>query len=189
MRILIDMDSTTVDFFGGLWAAYEEKTGVKRTTSDVRDYDFSKFPDGKNLVDCFLKPGFFADLMPLPGAVESVRNLVDAGHDVLIVTAPATPHSAAEKYHWCAKYLGFISPKNVIMCARKELIHGEVLIDDSPSTARAWASVHIFVHTITIAYPYNDVQSYDLRADGYQDPEKAWGSIVRYIGALAMEGA
>ncbi len=183
MRILIDMDSTVVDFMGGLWPAYEKATGFKGSTEQILGWNMAPYvEDPAALLQCFHEPGFFAGLMPLPGAINALTVLDDIGHELVIVSTPSTPQSAAEKYEWCAKYLGFISPKNVIMCARKELIHGDVLIDDSPETARAIRYLgNTSMVVTTIAYPYNDTTHFNYRADGYQDPLKAWRDLVSFI--------
>jgi 5'(3')-deoxyribonucleotidase len=78
-------------------------------------------------------PGFFAKLKPLPGAIRAVKLLQRNGFDVYFLSrAPYdTPTAWAEKLIWCKTY--FPEPEFVnklILCAHKNLIKGDILIDD-----------------------------------------------------------
>ena len=75
--------------------------------------------------------GFFRNLKPMPGAIESY-NLLNKYFDVYILsTAPwSNPDSLTEKLYWVKEYLPN-AYKNVIFSHHKDLNVGDYLIDDS----------------------------------------------------------
>jgi 5'(3')-deoxyribonucleotidase len=111
MRIYIDMDDTLCDFSG---ASADAK--LKNPTQ--------KYPQSQW--------GFFCDLKPLLGAVESVARLRELGHDVWILTRPSVKNlnCYSEKAYWVQKYLGEDMVEKLILACDKSLLKGDVLIDD-----------------------------------------------------------
>lgn len=79
--------------------------------------------------------GFFLDLEPIPGSIESFLFLSQI-HDVWILTAPSymNPLSYAEKNVWVKKHLGAEFVKRLIICPNKSLLKGDYLIDDNEWT-------------------------------------------------------
>ena len=75
---------------------------------------------------------FFEDLLPLPGAMAGVRELLDSGlYDVWVLTQPVanSPRSYGEKAAWVLKYLPELKDK-IVMTQNKLLCIGDILIDD-----------------------------------------------------------
>jgi 5'(3')-deoxyribonucleotidase len=106
-RIYVDMDDTLCDFTG------QFKSGEYKL----------KFPQSK--------VGFFLDLEPLEGALESMRTL-QTKYSVYILTRPSTKNTNCytEKAEWIKKYLGEEMLKKMIICPDKSLVKGDYLIDD-----------------------------------------------------------
>lgn len=183
MRAVVDMDSILCGFFERLWERHEARTGEKVTTHQILSWNMSAHvKHGKELVEAFYEPGFFASLDPLPGAVRGLQALVDAGYDVLIASAPCTPHSAAEKIEWCARHLPMIPYKKVWIGHDKSELHGDVLIDDGPHNAEAYRAKHPHAKILSIAYPYNaGCRAYDLLAEGHKDPAAAWRQMIEFL--------
>ena len=75
----------------------------------------------------------FKDPPPMAGAVEAFNELCfDEDYDVYILsTAPWNiPNSWTQKRLWVSKYLGDKSHKRLILCNHKNLLRGDILIDD-----------------------------------------------------------
>lgn len=77
--------------------------------------------------------GFFENLKPIKGAIESVeilRNNEDC--DVYILTAPSTrnPLSYTEKRLWIENHFDYAFTEKLIICSNKGLLKGDFLIDD-----------------------------------------------------------
>lgn len=106
-RIYIDMDRTLVDYDKGFakWRGEME------------------FPQSKQ--------GFWYNLEPLPGAIESFKFL-ESKYDVWILTRPSFHNLNCynEKAQWVRDNLGFDAQVKTILCGNKSLVKGEFLIDD-----------------------------------------------------------
>ena len=75
----------------------------------------------------------FKDPPPIDGAVEAFNKLCQSDkYDVYILsTAPWNiPNSWTQKRLWVQKYLGKIVYKRLILCNHKNLLRGDILIDD-----------------------------------------------------------
>ena len=75
----------------------------------------------------------FKDPPPIYGAVEAFTKLCQSDkYDVYILsTAPWNiPNSWTQKRLWVQKYLGKIVYKRLILCNHKNLLRGDILIDD-----------------------------------------------------------
>tara|TARA_B100000902_G_scaffold396485_1_gene457621 strand:- start:664 stop:1113 length:450 start_codon:yes stop_codon:yes gene_type:complete len=113
--LYIDLDDTLVDFRG----AYLESLRLDPSVP---------FPQSKR--------GFFADLKPIDGAIEAVQILIKAPeYEPYILSAPSTRnvHSYSEKRLWVESYFGFDFCDRLILSEHKNLLRGDILIDDHAS--------------------------------------------------------
>jgi len=108
--IYIDMDDTLCDYKGAFIKKAIENPGTQ-------------FPQSIY--------GFFANLKPIPGAIEAFNEL-SIHYDVYIATRPSymNPLSYTEKRVWVEKYLGLEACKKMFLAPRKDLLIGDYLIDD-----------------------------------------------------------
>lgn len=193
LRIIVDLDSIVVDFMEGLWDSIEAEHGIRGTTDTVTDfYGLHKgLPDDfkGDTNSHFHRPGFFEGLQPLAGAIEGLKRLTAAGHEIVIASSHCTPHSAAEKILWCKEQLPFVDQKKIFIGHSKYMISGDVLIDDHIANAKAFREAQPNALILTIAYPYNkdDGDVYHQRVDGHRDPGKAWEEIVELIASRASD--
>jgi len=77
--------------------------------------------------------GFFSNLDPMDGAIESFNNLLAAPNvEPYILTAPSieNPLCYTEKRVWIEKHFGIEVTSKLIICANKGLLRGDILIDD-----------------------------------------------------------
>ncbi len=81
-----------------------------------------------------LRPGFFANLEPILGAVEALQSLLAEGYDVRICTAPKKifDNCVAEKFAWVKRHLGQEFVERMVLTRDKTLVYGEILVDDKP---------------------------------------------------------
>jgi len=191
------MDSILADFMEGLWDTIEAETRVRGTTKNVTE--FYKLEAGfpselpKNITEYFHARGFFADLKPIQGAQQAMEMLVQDGYEVVVASTPCTPHSAEEKVIWLKKHFPMLDQKNLFLCHNKQMLAGDVIIDDALHNVRAFKKAQPSALAITIAFPYNheDIPvgepdfrpAYDLRAEGWENLSFAWGQIVSFLKA------
>jgi 5'-nucleotidase len=188
LRILVDLDGIVADFFGPLWVEYERLTGEKISTSQILCWDMSKYVSHPEVLkSIYFRHGYFTTLPTLPGAVNALGELADDGHELVIVSSPCTPHSAAEKLEWCKKHLPFLDQKNVWIGHNKHHVRGDILIDDGPHNISAYRREHPEAFLTGIAHPYNEGASYDLRADCHEKPADAWDQMLAAIRAMATK--
>ena len=89
----------------------------------LRWRDNIKFPQSKK--------GFFRDLDPLPGAIESYKYLHE-NYDTWILTRPSFHNLECytDKAGWVLDNFGFEIQQKLILCGNKSLVKGDFLIDD-----------------------------------------------------------
>ncbi len=189
-RILCDLDGIVTDLIHKWLITYnKEHPHFKQLVKDdVTEYEYHKIsPIGKSMDMYIERPGFFIDLPILEGAIETLKNLQDDGHEIYIVTAPSSyPGSASEKIWWIHRHLPFIDKNHIIIAKDKHIIYGDILIDDTPSNLKAYKKAWPDAYLISIAYPYNtEIEGLvDLYAKDYKDTKAAWLTIRNYINTL-----
>jgi 5'(3')-deoxyribonucleotidase len=109
MIIYVDMDGVIADFEK---ACVEQKLDKKQMNAPDKFIDYSKIP-------------------VMEGAVEAVAQLVKE-HDVYIASTPPwrQPKAWTDKRLWIQKHFPTLN-KKVVLTHHKNLLKGDVLIDDS----------------------------------------------------------
>ncbi len=167
-RILVDCDGVLADFTGAVCRHFQ------RPLSSVTNWDYAKawgynsaifWRDDMHFVRA---PGFCASLGVLVDVRAAIDELRKLG-EVLIVTSPMhnAPSWCGERIEWLRKF--GVAENEIIFTSRKELIRGDVLIDDGPSNLEACRE---FMTTIAIHAPYNRSVTSDYRCDDVHDAAK-----------------
>lgn len=187
-RVIVDIDSICADILTPWLAIYNAKKGLNLTVDDVKSWDMHKMPGAAlDVYDVLGIEGFFRGLEPLPGAIPSVA-MLNATHEVLLVTAAETPISFKEKAEWVRQHMPFLTKRQLVLMHEKQLIPADYFVDDNPKTAAAYRAAHPDAKILTIAYPYNiESQAYNLHALDWTDPRRAWSWIYAYINLVEGE--
>lgn len=188
--ILVDLDSTVADLCTPWYDVYNRRFGDDLCMERVTDWDTSKFAKhGLAIFGVLSDPGLFLNLKPLPGALEACKALAEDGHRLIVVSAvPAGSVTGGyEKKQWVWHNMPFINRKDVIITDAKDVIEGDVLIDDGPHNIIAWGARHPRAYIATIAYPYNSHAhaQCNLVAGDYTDPAAAWARILEGVREYA----
>lgn len=133
MIILVDMDDTIEHLLKAWVNGVNEKYGRYVSCDEIVSWDVSAAFPGlthEQVYEIPMKPGFWKTVEPIEDAPEVLSRLIASGNEVYIVTA--TPYeSIFEKMSEVLfKYFPFLSWDQVIVTSRKQLIRGDVLIDD-----------------------------------------------------------
>ena len=133
LTILVDMDDTIEDLLGA-WLTYlNEKYGLNVQKDDITQWDISKaFPmlDKNQVYEPLLKDEFWETVKPINGAPEVLKNMIDDGHKIYIVTASTYHTLPAKMESVLFKYFPYFTWNDVIVTSNKQMIKGDVLIDD-----------------------------------------------------------
>ena len=144
--ILLDQDGPLADFDAAIHEVLADlghDPGVLVATEWDYTNDVTRHfgPEAADALDVArLTPGFFRHLPVTPGAQEAVEQLLDAGCEIAVCTAPslANPTCASDKLWWIERHFPALSER-VIITIDKTWVHGDVLVDDKPVVTGALA--------------------------------------------------
>lgn len=140
MRIGIDFDGVMNDMLTPWCEILSQISRYNATADEISEWDLTKtFKDlSQHTISGIIRtPEFWSRVQPKQDAVNVIQKLIDAGHDVVVVTAAWPPESMATKFNICMqKYFPFINWRNVICTGRKDLVNVDVLIDDYPKNLK-----------------------------------------------------
>lgn len=161
IRLLIDMDECICNFLERLCLEYNYLYNKNLRPEEITSWDLASYI-GVHGKEIFKKPGFFINLKPFDNAINILFRLHYEKHDILIVTNPPNGVTAAEKYAWCKEYLSFIPQENIIMCARKDLIDGDLILDDCPKYLEEFKGISVCMDKL-----YNQNARCDYRVSNW----------------------
>ncbi len=155
MTILIDMDDT-IEHLLPAWVEFlDNEHGLDVKPNDITEWDITKFFPTLTDDQVFaplLNEYFWDTVKPIPGATETIKKLIDDGHKVYIVTAsrPGTLELKLNKVLF--KYFPYLSYENVIVAFNKQMIIGDVMIDDAPFNLIGGRFVRLLMDSPANAY-------------------------------------
>ena len=184
MILLVDMDDTIEQLLRAWVDGVNKEYGFSVEYDDIKEWNVSAaFPglSWKQVYDIPMRPGFWKTVEPIPGAAEALLRLTEAGHEIYIVTA--TPFdSVPEKISgYLFEHFPFLRWDQVIITGKKQLIRGDVLIDDAPHNLEGGGYEKILMDA-----PHN--RAYDAEANGMIRVYD-WPQIEREIARIARAKA
>lgn len=132
--ILFDADDTVENLCDCWIAMLNERYGTSVTLEDVRDWDIAlAFPTlTKEQVFGVLRDDeLWRRITPIPGAVEVLQKLHDEGHQLYMVTA-SDYRTCKTKVERLLELFPFLDWEHIIITSNKQMIRGDILIDDGP---------------------------------------------------------
>ncbi len=135
--IFIDVDDTIADTRAAIAQLYYRETGKRplspRSTKTKRYCDFCPLWSDAKIAELFEEGQKIYNVAePLRGAVEGVRNLIQKGYDVRIVTMHS-PKSIKYKHAWLERYFPELQNKVYYVdwnIGNKDVFVGYSIIDD-----------------------------------------------------------
>ena len=182
MVILVDMDDTIEQLLKAWVRRANEKYGRRVTLDEITDWNVAAPYTGitkKEISAVTYEPGFWCGVEPMPGAAEALRHFMDEGHEVYIVTATEIEHVPEKMRGLLFRWFPFLSWEQVIITARKQMIRGDVLIDDGIHNLEGGA-----YRKILFTAPHN--RRYDAEAHGMTRVD-SWEEAVRIIDEMSRE--
>ena len=157
MRVILDVDGVLLDFVG------EVINGTRLDRASVTEWDVFGLLDriepglGEARREACDLPEFWRSLRPIPGAQGFVRNLRCTGAEIVFATAPWIGCFGWESIRRDQLQTWFDArPIDIVFTAWKELIRGDLFIDDNPDNVRRWSRAN--EHGLALLYPapYNE---------------------------------
>lgn len=139
--ILLDQDQVLAEWYEGVLNLYAERYPnlpvvpvSERTSYDLKLYHPSAV-EREALRSVLEDPDLYANLVPVPGARQAVREMREAGFDVRVCTKPylSNPTCASQKLAWIRKHFGHTLERATTLTSDKTLVVGDILIDDHPN--------------------------------------------------------
>lgn len=162
MRILVDMDDTLEHLSDAWIKCLNEKYGFDVKREDIDNWDIASFfpeLDRKQVFEPIHTDDFWMTVEPFEGAAEVLQKLIEDGHDIYVVTASHYKGLKGKLENALFRFYPFIKRKNVIVSYFKQMIDGDILIDDG---------VHNLIggnyEKILMDAPYN--RDFDAEANG-----------------------
>jgi 5'-nucleotidase len=180
--IILDVDDVCLDLLTTWLEIYNEEYRDELTKEDIKSWDVHKYvrPNcGKKIYDYLQDPNLYWGVAPIEGAVDGVNFLRSIGLPIVFVTS-FDPAGAKFK---CLTEHGFTSnPYEYIVCYRKYLIKGSLLIDDKPQNVVEFGDGGWLFNQ-----PHNAFFKWDKRLDGWDDIVSRFSKIVRELNERNQE--
>lgn len=182
LTILVDLDDT-IEHLAEAWVAcLNDRHQTNTSFSDIVEWDISKaFPTlTKEQVFAPLSENdFWSYVKPMEGAPETLRRLIMDGHTVLIVTASGYQNLATKMEQVLFRYFPFLTWNDVIITARKQLVNGDVLVDDGIHNLEGGSFEKLLMDA-----PHN--RRFDAEANG-MTRVKNWDEVYEKICELSQK--
>lgn len=133
LTILCDFDDVLINFCEVWVSIINKQNGTFISINDVTDWEISKaFPNltPEQIYRPLREEEIWDKVVPLHGAVQYLRKLKEDGHEIYIVTSSDYRTIRTKIDNVLLKYFPFINVSDVIMARNKQMIIGDVLIDD-----------------------------------------------------------
>lgn len=181
LTILVDVDNVLEDLNTAWVNAVNLKYGTSVRPNDIVEWEIQKFfptLTRSQVYSPLHTKELWEGLEPLRDSQKYLERLINDGHKVVVVTS-CHPDTIAYKYRFLSKYFPFISFTNVITASQKQLIRGDVLIDDAPHNLKDG----LYKGILMSAYHNAD---FDAEANGFIRV-KDWKAIYQVISQIAKE--
>lgn len=155
--ILLDVDGVLADFVGAVRSTVAE---VGHRLGEVTQPDFTaqlavEHPEvHAHYIFRSAARNWCTEIEPYPGAARFVEQLRQHG-EVVAVTAPLRhcPTWESERRAWLRRHVGIT---DVISTRRKDLVYGDVLVEDSyDNLAKWWARLGHEARCVLVGHAYN----------------------------------
>ena len=182
--LLIDMDDTLTDLLNP-WLDYlNKKYNLNKTDSDVTDWDISiafkkEIENGIMTIEDIYRPLYdnklYNRVFPIPYAFENLKKL-NNDYEIFICTATHFNIASYKFNNVLLKYFPFIKSDQIITTTRKDLIRGDILIDDSYKNIISFPG-----YRIMLKQPHNKNRIINIRNNEKIRIANDWNEIYYYV--------
>lgn len=153
LPIWIDMDEVICDFLGKLLIVYNQIYNKNIKISDIKKWSLKQYI-GKEGIELFKQPGFFADLQPIQNSLEIINKLLKEDKEIFIISSPTNEHCVFDKYQWIKNNLPSFPIGNLVLVGNKgdllTKIDDGILFDDNVDYLMKFKGI-----SVCMDMPYN----------------------------------
>lgn len=168
--ILLDCDDTISTFMATCIERYNMVFNTNHTIDEITDWDISDIFNPP-LWDIFEDHDVLQHMPIKEGAFETIKSWHEEGHKIVVVTGVDNVESYADKIKWLenmglSEYIYEIIPTK-----HKELIKGDIFIDDNPAYLYDWKQNNPEGIPVLMTAQHNKYKEYDdlIRVDNWED--------------------
>lgn len=175
LTILVDMDCTMIDTLEAWTDELALRYRVVRHKEDITDWDLKKaYPmlSDEQIFAPLYTESMWKRVRPMPWAVESLWDIQKEGHRIVVVTSSPLKSLDAKIESALYRWFPYISKNDIIITQEKQLICGDVLIDDAPHNLDGGKYVGVLFDA-----PHNRSFQWPYRIKGWKEV----GDMIRYI--------
>lgn len=172
LTILLDCDDTISTFMETCINKYNEIYGTNHSINEINGW----YVDGifeHGLWSIFDKTDVLQHMPIKDGALDTIKKWHDMGHKIVIVTGVTSTKAYENKIRW-VKLIG-LEPYiyDVIPTRHKELINGDIFIDDNPVYLQEWQEICGNANKLCLLMTaqHNKDKTYDnfIRVDNWKE--------------------
>ena len=135
LTILVDMDDTIENLLVHWIDWLNEAYGTSVDAEEIRSWNIQEaFPDltAEQVYEPLLQDEFWLRVTPKPDAQDYLQTLADDGHEIYITTSSNYKTIPVKMEHVLFKFFPWLDWDHVIIASRKQMIRGDVMVDDGP---------------------------------------------------------
>ena len=183
LRILVDMDDTIEHLLLAWVNCLNERYGTAVRCDDIREWNISTaFPTltKEQVYAPLVEDDFWKTVQPIDGAADVLKWAIGEGHEVYIVTTSSYHALKSKMENVLFRHFPFIAWEQVIITSNKQVIRGDILIDDAPHNLVNGSYVKVLMTA-----PHN--RDYDAKRN-HMIRVHTWDEVKGCIKKLSMTG-
>ena len=135
LTILVDMDDTIENLLVHWIGWLNETHGTSVDAEEIRSWNIQEaFPSltTEQVYEPLLQDEFWLRVTPKPDAQDYLQTLADDGHEIYITTSSNYKTIPVKMEQVLFKYFPWLDWDHVIIASKKQMICGDVMVDDGP---------------------------------------------------------
>lgn len=181
LTILVDMDDTIEDLLGA-WVTWLNRLyGLNVQKEEITDWDMTMaFPtlSPHEIFNPLEMDTFWKTVRPKSRAPDMLMRLIEDGHQVFIVTSSGYKTIRPKTEQVLLRYFPFLSWDRVIVTSHKDMVRGDVIVDDAPHNLEGDDD------RLKILFDAPHNRTYDAYRHGMVRAD-TWEEVYEYIAEFA----
>ena len=186
VTVLIDIDDTMTHLTRAWCRCLNKRYGTNVSANDILEWKISNyFPEltEDQVFAPLHEDSFWWDVEPMVDAPRYIKQLMDEGFNVYICTASFFDTIKSKFERVLGRYFPFISWNQVIVTKNKQLVNGDILIDDGIHNLEGGR-----YKKVLMSAPHN--RDYDAESHGMtrvKSWEEAYNAVHSYASEILRE--